>query len=60
MRAMKEELSALEKHKTWTLTDLPTRKQAIGLKWVFKAKMDAHGQVNRYKARIVAKGYVQE
>ncbi|KAJ0869676.1 putative RNA-directed DNA polymerase [Helianthus annuus] len=60
MCAMKEELNSLEKHKTWTLTDLPGGKQAIGLKWVFKVKMDAHGQVNRYKARLVAKGYVQE
>ncbi|KAD5317079.1 hypothetical protein E3N88_17025 [Mikania micrantha] len=58
--AMKEELESLEAHKTWSLTDLPEGKHAIGLKWVFKIKTDAAGKVNWYKARLVAKGYVQE
>ena len=31
----------------------------IGCKWVFKTKRDANGQVERYKVRLVAKGYSQ-
>ncbi|KAD4888613.1 hypothetical protein E3N88_20686 [Mikania micrantha] len=58
--AMKEELQSLEYHKTWTLTKLPCDKQAIGLRWVFKIKRNADGEVSRYKARLVAKGYAQE
>lgn len=58
--AMKEELEALKKHGTMSLVELPTGKKAIGLKWVFKIKMDEHAVVQRYKARIVVKGYAQE
>nr|GEV65853.1 ribonuclease H-like domain, reverse transcriptase, RNA-dependent DNA polymerase [Tanacetum cinerariifolium] len=34
--------------------------KAIGLKWVYKAKRDAKGKIIKYKAQLVAKGYVQE
>jgi hypothetical protein len=48
-RAMEEELQAIEDNGTWTLTDLPQGRRAIGLKWVFKVKKDEHGAVVRYK-----------
>jgi hypothetical protein len=56
---MEEELRAIEDNMTWTLTDLPPGHQAIGLKWVFKAKKDEQGAVVRHKARLVIKGYAQ-
>ncbi|KAF0901438.1 hypothetical protein E2562_000319 [Oryza meyeriana var. granulata] len=31
----------------------------IGLKWVFKTKKDASGNITKYKAHLIAKGYVQ-
>ena len=60
VQAMEEELSALELQKTWTLVDLPHGKNAIGCRWVYKIKHNADGTVNRYKARLAAKGYAQE
>jgi hypothetical protein len=54
---MKEELRAIEENSTWELTDLPSSRKAIGLKWVFKVKRDEHGVVVRHKARLVVKGY---
>lgn len=40
--------------------DIPAGQKAIGLKWIFKLKRDADGRIVKHKARIVAKGYVQE
>ena len=57
---MKEELDAL--HETGTLdpVDLPSRKSAIGCKWVYKIKTRSDGIVDRYKARLVARGFTHE
>nr|GEX39448.1 zinc finger, CCHC-type [Tanacetum cinerariifolium] len=60
IEAMEIELDSINKNNTWTLTTLPINQKAIGLKWVYKAKMDAKGKIIKYKARLVAKGYVQE
>lgn len=58
-QAMKNEIDAVERNNTWKLSELPAGQKAIGLKWVFKLKKDTNGEVVKYKARIVAKGYVQ-
>lgn len=57
--AINDELSALAKNNTWTLTTLPPHKRTISAKWVFKIKCDAKGGIDRCKARLVAKGYLQ-
>lgn len=57
---MKKEIDAVEKNGTWQLTKLPPRHKAIGLKWIFKIKKDLDGKILKYKARTVAKGYVQK
>lgn len=59
-RAMKNEISAIEKNETWVLCDLPQEKNAIGLKWIFKTKYNADGTIQKHKARLVAKGYAQQ
>nr|GEY05397.1 ribonuclease H-like domain, reverse transcriptase, RNA-dependent DNA polymerase [Tanacetum cinerariifolium] len=60
IEAMEIELDSINKNNTWTLTTLPINQKAIGLKWVYKAKRDAKGNIIKYKAQLVAKGYVQE
>ena len=57
--AMKIEMEALEKNKTWDLVELPKGKSPVGCKWVFTVKYKADGSLERYKARLVAKGYTQ-
>ena len=57
---MKEELDALHKTRTWDLVDLPFGKSAIGCKWVYKIKTRSNDTVDRYKARLVARGFTQE
>lgn len=58
-KACCEEISAIIKNNTWVLSKLPPGKKVIPLKWVFKIKRDAKGQFEKYKARIVIKGFSQ-
>jgi len=52
-------LNAHSTHGTWELVPRPKGKKIIGSKWVFKVKRNADGFVERYKGRLVAKGYNQ-
>ena len=54
---MDKEIQALEKTGTWILTPLPAGKTPIGCKWVYKVKLNFDGSIERYKARLVPKGY---
>jgi len=49
--SMDEEIKTIKKNDTWELISLPKGHKAIGMKWVFKAKKNAKGEVERYKAR---------
>lgn len=60
IKAMNEELIALESNDTWSICSLPPGKHAIGCRWVYKVKLNADGTLERYKARLVAKGYTQQ
>lgn len=57
--AMDEEFNALIKNKTWILVNLPSGKQAIDNRWIYKIKMKSNGEVERYKARLVIRGFTQ-
>ncbi|KAL2252320.1 UNVERIFIED_CONTAM: Retrovirus-related Pol polyprotein from transposon RE1, partial [Sesamum indicum] len=57
--AMKEEITALERNKTWKIIDLPPQKSTVGCRWLFKTKLNPDGSVERYNARLVAEGYSQ-
>lgn len=57
--AMKNEVTALEQNDTWEITMLPEGKRAIDSKWIYKIKFKPDGTVERYKARLVEKGFTQ-
>ena len=57
---MEEEINVIKKNNTWELSTLPKGHEAIGVKWVYKAKKNTQGDVERYKARLVAKRYKQK
>ena len=49
----------MKKNQTWELADKPENKKPIGVKWVYRTKLNPYGSVNKYKATLVVKGYVQ-
>ena len=50
----------IEKNETWVLVDRPKNKNVIGVKWVYKTKLNPDGSINKLKARLVVKGYTQQ
>ncbi|KAJ0926043.1 putative RNA-directed DNA polymerase [Helianthus annuus] len=55
--AMESEIKAIEQNNTWDLVEAPVGVKPIGVKWVYKTKLNADGKVDKYKARLVVKGY---
>jgi Reverse transcriptase (RNA-dependent DNA polymerase) len=55
--AMKEEITAIERIKTWNLVRLPEGKNAIGVKWLYKTKVGSEGEIVKYKARLVVRAF---
>ena len=57
---MEEEMESMNANQVWDLVDLLSGRRSIGNKWILKIKRKADGSVERYKARLVSKGYTQE
>ncbi|GJX45233.1 retrovirus-related pol polyprotein from transposon TNT 1-94 [Tanacetum coccineum] len=55
--AIKSEIESILQNHTWELVDLPPGCKPLSYKWIFKKKMKADGTINKYKARLVIKGY---
>lgn len=49
-------MEALSKNNTWEIVELPTCKKVIGCKWVYTPKYRANGTLEKFKARLVARG----
>ena len=58
--SMKEEVLSMANNGVWDLVELPENFKPIGCKWVFKTKKDAKVKIERFKSRLVAKGYTQK
>ena len=59
MEAALREIEAHVQNGTWELAQFLPGKRAIGSKWIFKIKRTPEGQVDKYKARLVAQGFSQ-
>lgn len=54
---MDDEIAAIERNNTWKLTDLLQGHKTIGVKLVYKTKLKENGDIDKYKACLVAKCY---
>jgi hypothetical protein len=57
--ATKEEMDALVENDTWEWADCPKNVKVISNCWVLQTKLNADGMAKRLRARLVAKGHVQ-
>ena len=57
--AMDREIATLDRAKTWITVPRPEGKNIVGSKWVFRIKRKADGSIEKYKARLVARGFTQ-
>lgn len=57
--AMIDEYNVLQDKGTWVLVPKTEHMNIISTKWIFRIKHKADGQVDRYKARLVARGFQQ-
>lgn len=60
LTAIEEELHSIEKNKTWELVELPFDKKPIDVKWIYKIMMRPDYSIAKYKARLVARGFLQQ
>jgi hypothetical protein len=44
---MEEEMASLDKNEAWDLMELPTGRNPIVSKWVFKKNLNAEGKVEK-------------
>jgi hypothetical protein len=58
--AMDEEIEMLRKMGIWRLEDIPADRKPVGSKWVYMRKRNKHGEVIKYKARLVRQGFSQK
>jgi len=58
--AIKKELMALATNQTWEVVTPPRGANLVTSKWVFNAKFNTDGSLEKLKARLVARGFSQK
>ena len=56
---MEDEMKSMSANKVWDLEEIPKGAKIVGCKWVYKTKRDSKGNIERFKARLVAKDFTQ-
>lgn len=60
LQALKDELKCFEENHAWELVDMPKNNETVvKCKWVLRKKLNSDNSV-RYRARLVAKGFMQK
>jgi hypothetical protein len=57
--AMEEELKSMSSNDVWDLVEILDGAKWVGCKWVYKIKYYSKGKIERFKVRLVVKGFTQ-
>jgi len=57
--AIQEEIASLQANSTWVEEKVPKGTNLVSTKWVFTVKLQVDGTIERFKARLVARGFSQ-
>jgi hypothetical protein len=55
--AMEDKLKSMDSNDVWDLVKIHDGAKRVGCKWVYKTKYDSKGNIERFKARLVSKGF---
>ena len=58
-KVIEEKLDAIESNQTLELVNSLEKQKLIDVKWVYKTKLKPNHEVDKYKVRLVAKGFLQ-
>ena len=58
--AMIEEYQSIMKNDVWYVVPRPDGKSVVTCKWVYKIKHAADGSIQKYKERLVVRGFFQK
>jgi hypothetical protein len=56
---MKDEMESMSTNDIWDLVEIPKGAKTVSCKWIYKTKHDSKGNIERFKARLMAKGFTQ-
>jgi hypothetical protein len=59
-KAIRSEMDSIMSNGTWEVVERPYGCKPVGRKWVLKKKFRPDGTIEKYKARLVVKGYTQK
>ena len=57
---MNEEIKSIKDNDVWELISLPKGMKPISSKWIFNTREGSKGDMERYKACLVSKGFIQK
>jgi hypothetical protein len=57
--SMEDDLKSMDSNDVWDLVEFPNGAKRVGCKWVYKTKYDSKGNIEQFKAILVAKGFTQ-
>ena len=57
---MCDEIAALRENRTWSLVPFHPSMNVVGSRWVYRIKRRVVGSIERYKARLIARGFTQQ